>query len=87
MKSPAAACWTNSVKEADFFTGTNDLSNTLWLLTGRNEQVSYLYKPYKPINLRLINNVIKAAHAEGNGFGMCEMAGDQTAVPLLSEWV
>jgi len=32
----------------------------------------------------LINNVIKAAHAEGKWAGMCgEMAGDQTAVPLL----
>ncbi len=49
-----------------------------------NEQVSYLYQPYNPSILRLINNVIKAAHAEGKWAGMCgEMAGDQTAVPLL----
>ena len=47
-------------------------------------QVSYLYQPYNPSILRLINNVIKAAHAEGKWAGMCgEMAGDQTAVPLL----
>ena len=32
----------------------------------------------------MINNVIKAAHAEGKWAGMCgEMAGDQKAVPLL----
>ena len=49
-----------------------------------NEQVSYLYQPYNPSILRLINNVVKAAHAEGKWAGMCgEMAGDQTAVPLL----
>ena len=35
-----------------------------------NEQVSYLYQPYNPSILRLINNVIKAAHAEGKWAGM-----------------
>ena len=34
-----------------------------------NEQVSYLYQPYNPSILRLINNVIKAAHAEGKWAG------------------
>ena len=49
-----------------------------------NERVSYLYQPYNPSILRLIKNVIDAAHAEGKWAGMCgEMAGDQTAVPLL----
>ena len=49
-----------------------------------NERVSYLYQPYNPAILRLIKNVIDSAHAEGKWAGMCgEMAGDQTAVPLL----
>ena len=49
-----------------------------------NEQVSYLYQPYNPSILTLVKNVIDAAHAEGKWAGMCgEMAGDQTAVPLL----
>ena len=49
-----------------------------------NEQVSYLYQPYNPSILRLINNVIKAAHAEGKWAGMCgEAAGDPIMVPLL----
>src|SRR5699024_11762740 len=49
-----------------------------------NEQVSYIYQPYNPTILRLIKNVIDAAHAEGKWAGMCgEVAGDQTAVPLL----
>ena len=52
-----------------------------------NEQVSYLYQPYNPSILRLINNVIKAAHAEGKWAGMCgEMAGDQKLFHFLSEW-
>ena len=49
-----------------------------------NQQVSYLYQPYNPAILTLIKHVIDASHAEGKWTGMCgEMAGDQTAVPLL----
>ncbi|MNP60108.1 Phosphoenolpyruvate-protein phosphotransferase [compost metagenome] len=49
-----------------------------------NERVSYLYQPYNPAILRLVNMVIQAAHHEGRWVGMCgEMAGDQTAIPLL----
>ena len=72
-------------KEVDFFSiGTNDLIQYTMAADRMNEQVSYLYQPYNPSILRLINNVVKAAHAEGKWAGMCgEMAGDQTAVPLL----
>ena len=72
-------------KEVDFFSiGTNDLIQYTMAADRMNEQVSYLYQPYNPSILRLINNVIKAAHAEGKWAGMCgEMAGDQKAVPLL----
>ena len=49
-----------------------------------NEQVSYLYQPYNPSILTLIKHVIDSSHKEGKWTGMCgEMAGDQTAVPLL----
>jgi len=49
-----------------------------------NERVSYLYQPYNPSILRLIKHVVESAHKEGKWAGMCgEMAGDQTAVPLL----
>ena len=72
-------------KEVDFFSiGRNALIEYTMAAYRMNEQVSYLYQPYNPSILRLINNVIKAAHAEGKWAGMCgEMAGDQTAVPLL----
>ena len=49
-----------------------------------SERVSYLYQPYNPSILRLVKQVIEASHKEGKWTGMCgEMAGDQTAVPLL----
>ena len=86
IEIPAAAMLADQfAKEVDFFSiGTNDLIQYTMAADRMNEQVSYLYQPYNPSILRLINNVIKAAHAEGKWAGMCgEMAGDQTAVPLL----
>lgn len=72
-------------KEVDFFSiGTNDLIQYTMAADRMNERVSYLYQPYNPAILRLIKNVIDAAHAEGKWAGMCgEMAGDATAIPLL----
>lgn len=72
-------------KEADFFSiGTNDLIQYTMAADRMNEQVSYLYQPYNPAVLRLVNSVIKAAHAEGKWAGMCgEMAGDEVAIPIL----
>ena len=72
-------------KEVDFFSiGTNDLIQYTMAADRMNERVSYLYQPYNPSILRLIKNVIDASHKEGKWTGMCgEMAGDQTAVPLL----
>lgn len=86
IEIPAAAMLADQfAKEVDFFSiGTNDLIQYTMASDRMNEQVSYLYQPYNPSILRLINNVVKAAHAEGKWAGMCgEMAGDQTAVPLL----
>ncbi|RCX22574.1 phosphoenolpyruvate--protein phosphotransferase [Fontibacillus phaseoli] len=72
-------------KEVDFFSiGTNDLIQYTMAADRMNEQVSYLYQPYNPAILRLVKNVIDAAHAQGKWVGMCgEMAGDATAIPLL----
>lgn len=72
-------------KEVDFFSiGTNDLIQYTMAADRMNERVSYLYQPYNPAILRLIKNVIDAAHANGKWAGMCgEMAGDSTAIPLL----
>ena len=86
IEIPAAAVIADKfAKEVDFFSvGTNDLIQYTMAADRMNERVSYLYQPYNPAILRLLKNVIDAAHAEGKWAGMCgEMAGDQTAVPLL----
>ena len=86
IEIPAAAVLADKfAKEVDFFSvGTNDLIQYTMAADRMNERVSYLYQPYNPSILRLIKNVIDAAHADGKCAGMCgEMAGDQTAVPLL----
>ncbi|WP_342534404.1 phosphoenolpyruvate--protein phosphotransferase [Lysinibacillus sp. FSL K6-0057] len=72
-------------KEVDFFSiGTNDLIQYTMAADRMNEKVAYLYQPYNPAILRLIQMVIKAAHQEQKWVGMCgEMAGDELAVPLL----
>ncbi|WML56968.1 phosphoenolpyruvate--protein phosphotransferase [Neobacillus sp. PS2-9] len=72
-------------KEVDFFSiGTNDLIQYTMAADRMNQRVSYLYQPYSPSILRLVKMVIDAAHAEGKWAGMCgEMAGDETAIPVL----
>lgn len=72
-------------KVADFLSiGTNDLIQYTMAADRMNERVSYLYQPYNPAILRLINMVIQAAHKEGKWVGMCgEMAGDPIAIPIL----
>ncbi|MDR4946199.1 phosphoenolpyruvate--protein phosphotransferase [Neobacillus cucumis] len=72
-------------KEVDFFSiGTNDLIQYTMAADRMNQRVSYLYQPYSPSILRLVKMVIDAAHAEGKWTGMCgEMAGDETAIPVL----
>ncbi|MCO8297400.1 phosphoenolpyruvate--protein phosphotransferase [Tetragenococcus halophilus] len=86
IEIPAAAVLADHfAKEVDFFSiGTNDLIQYTMAADRMNEQVSYLYQPYNPAILRLVKNVVDSAHKEGKWAGMCgEMAGDQTAVPLL----
>lgn len=86
IEIPAAAVLAHQfAKEVDFFSiGTNDLIQYTMAADRMNEQVSYLYQPYNPSILTLIQHVIDSSHKEGKWTGMCgEMAGDQTAVPLL----
>ncbi|NJI00782.1 phosphoenolpyruvate--protein phosphotransferase [Staphylococcus hyicus] len=72
-------------KEVDFFSiGTNDLIQYTMAADRMSERVSYLYQPYNPAILRLVKQVIEASHKEDKWTGMCgEMAGDETAIPLL----
>jgi len=86
VEIPSAAVIADQfAKEVDFFSiGTNDLIQYTMAADRMNEKVSYLYQPYNPSILRLVKMVIDASHKEGKWTGMCgEMAGDQTAIPLL----
>lgn len=73
------------VKYVDFFSlGTNDLIQYTFAADRMSQSVSYLYQPYNPSLLRLIKNVIDAAHKEDKWVGMCgEMAGDPIGIRLL----
>jgi phosphotransferase system enzyme I (PtsI) len=86
IEIPAAALLANVfAKEVDFFSiGTNDLIQYTFAADRMNEHVSYLYQPYNPSLLKLIQMVTEAAHKEGKWVGMCgEMAGEIQALPLL----
>lgn len=86
VEIPAAAVLADQfAKEVDFMSiGTNDLIQYSMAADRMNERVSYLYQPYSPSILRLVKMTIDGAHKEGKWVGMCgEMAGDETAIPLL----
>ncbi|WP_342252660.1 phosphoenolpyruvate--protein phosphotransferase [Spiroplasma endosymbiont of Amphibalanus improvisus] len=86
MEIPAAAVIADKfAKYADFFSiGTNDLIQYNMAADRMSQFVSYLYQPFNPSILNMINLIIKGAHKHGKWVGMCgEMAGDQYAIPLL----
>ncbi|TLS49208.1 phosphoenolpyruvate--protein phosphotransferase [Paenibacillus antri] len=86
IEIPAAAIAADTfAKDVDFFSiGTNDLIQYTMAADRMNETVSYLYQPCHPSILRLVQMVIQAAERAGKWVGMCgEMAGDETAIPLL----
>ena len=72
-------------KEADFFSiGTNDLCQYTLAVDRMNEKITALYNPLNIGVLRLIKNVIDAAHERGIEVGMCgEMASNPEYAVLL----
>jgi phosphotransferase system enzyme I (PtsI) len=86
IEIPSAALIADRLAEyADFFSiGSNDLTQYTLAADRGNPAVAHLSDPLHPAVLRLVDMVIRAAHAAGIWVGMCgEMAGDPAAIPVL----
>lgn len=86
IEIPSAAATADLLaRESDFFSiGTNDLIQYCLAIDRGNESVSYLYDPYHPALLRMLNFVVESARKAEISVSMCgEMAGDPLSVAIL----
>jgi phosphoenolpyruvate-protein phosphotransferase len=86
VEVPAAAIGADLLaREVDFFSiGTNDLTQYLFAADRTNPDLGPLADSLHPAVLRMIDQVVKAAHRHRRWVGVCgEMASDVWAVPLL----
>lgn len=72
--------------EVDFFSiGSNDMTQYLYAVDRNNSRVSPLYNPIAPSFLRMVRQIVTAAHRHGKWVGICgELAGEGRYLPLLA---
>ncbi|MCX8024309.1 MAG: phosphoenolpyruvate--protein phosphotransferase [Thermanaerothrix sp.] len=86
VEIPSAAIKAEALAPAvDFFSiGTNDLTQYTLAAERGNPRLAYLADALHPAVLRLIEQVVQAAHTVGKWVGVCgELAGEVEAVPIL----
>jgi phosphotransferase system enzyme I (PtsI) len=86
VEIPATAVMADRLAaEVDFFSiGTNDLAQYTMAADRTNADVASLAIGFQPAVLRLVRDVIAAAHAQGKWVGLCgELAGEPLAAPVL----
>lgn len=71
--------------EVDFFSiGSNDMTQYLYAVDRNNPRVSPLYNPITPSFLRMLQQIVTAAHQRGKWVGICgELGGESRYLPLL----
>lgn len=72
-------------QELDFFSiGSNDLFQYFMAVDRANADVATLYNPLQPSFLRLLKQIVDAAHMHEKQIGLCgEMGADKKFLPLL----
>ena len=86
IEVPSAALAVDALGcEVDFFSiGSNDLLQYFMAVDRSNPRVAELYNPLQPAFLRLLKQIVDAAHAQKKWTGLCgEMGGQPQFLPLL----